>query len=114
MRLQANEEMEHAMKFFDYVHERGGRVELKAIAQPPAEWKSSLALFEQVLEHEQFVTASIHKLYEVALKENDYPTQGMLQWYIKEQVEEEKNAVEIVEKLKLIDAHGTAILNAGS
>ena len=110
MRLQSNEELSHAMKFFEYVHERGGRVELKAIAQPRSEWKSSLALFEQVLEHEQFVTASIYKLYEVSLKESDYPTQGMLQWFIKEQVEEEKNASEIVEKLKLIDAHGTAVL----
>ncbi|MFZ5809214.1 MAG: ferritin [Chloroflexota bacterium] len=110
LRLQANEELEHAMKFYDYVLERGGQVFLKAIDQPPSEWKSNLQVFEQVLEHEQKVTALINKLYEQALKENDYPSQIMLHWFITEQVEEEKNAAEIIENLKLIDAHGTAVL----
>jgi ferritin len=110
MRVQCQEEQEHAMKFFDYLHERGGTVKLQAIDQPPAEWKSALELFNQVLEHEQKVTASIHTLYELALKENDYATQIMLQWFITEQVEEEKNAAQIIGDLKLIDAHGTALL----
>jgi ferritin len=110
MRLQAQEEQGHAVKFFDYMHDRGGVVRLQAIDQPPAEWKSSLALFEQVLEHEQLVTGMIHRLYELAAKENDYATGIMLQWFITEQVEEEKNATQIIEDLKLIDAHGTAML----
>ena len=110
MRLQAQEEQGHAVKFFDYMHDRGGVVRLQAIDQPPAEWKSSLALFEQVLEHEQLVTGMIHRLYELAAKENDYATEIMLQWFITEQVEEEKNAAQIIDTLKLIDAHGTAVL----
>lgn len=110
MRLQAQEEQAHAVKFFDYVHDRGGVVKLQAIDQPPAEWKSSLAAFEQVLEHEQLVTGMIHRLYELAAKENDYATEVMLQWFITEQVEEEKNAAQIIDTLKLIDAHGTAVL----
>jgi len=110
MRLQAQEEQGHALKFFDYMHDRGGMVKLQAIDQPPAEWKSSLALFEQVLEHEQLVTGMIHRLYELAAKENDYATGIMLQWFITEQVEEEKNAAQIIDTLKLIDAHGTAVL----
>mgnify|MGYP005839444743 FL=1 len=102
MRLQSNEEVEHAMKFFDYVHDRGGRVTLGAIDQPPTEWKSPLAAFENAYEHEQKVTGMINNIYALALKENDYPTQVMLQWFIDEQVEEEKNASTIVEQLKLI------------
>ncbi|MCI0519137.1 MAG: ferritin [Chloroflexi bacterium] len=110
LRMQANEEMEHAMKFYDFLLERGGEVSLKAIDQPPASWKSSLAAFEEVYAHEQKVTALINGLYETALAQKDYPAQVMLQWFISEQVEEEKNASEIVEQLKLIDAHGTAVL----
>lgn len=110
LRVQAREELGHAMKFYDYLFERGGQVVLKTIEQPPSEWKSNLEAFEQVLEHEQKVTAMINKLYEQALKENDYPSQIMLQWFINEQVEEEKNATQIIENLKLIDAHGTAVL----
>jgi len=110
MRLQADEELAHAMKFFDYLIERGGSVTLKAIDAPIKEWKTSLACFEQVLAHEQKVTASINSLYDLAQKERDFPTQIMLQWFITEQVEEEKNTIEIVESLKLIDARGTAVL----
>jgi ferritin len=110
MRVQAKEEQEHAMKFFDYINDQGGHVLLKAIDQPPTAWKSSLELFQQVLEHEQKVTGLINKLYELAVKENDYATQVMLQWFITEQVEEEKNASQVIEQLKLIDAHGTAVL----
>ena len=110
MRLQAQEEQGHALKFFDYMYDRGGVVKLQAIDQPPAEWKSSLALFEQVLEHEQLVTGMIHRLYELAAKENDYAAEIMLQWFVTEQVEEEKNAAQIIDTLRLIDAHGTAVL----
>jgi ferritin len=110
LRVQFQEEQVHALKFYDYVLERGGHIALQAIPQPPAEWKTNLEAFQQVLEHEQHVTALIYKLYETALSEKDYAAQIMLQWFINEQVEEEKNATEIVEQLKLIDAHGTAVL----
>jgi ferritin len=110
MKVQATEEQEHAMKFFNYVFERGGRVTLKAIDQPPFEWKSPLEVFEQALGHEQKVTGMINSLYALALKENDYASQVMLQWFINEQVEEELNATTIIEQLKRIDAHETAVL----
>ena len=110
MRVQETEEREHAMKFFDFIVERGGRVMLKAIEAPKTEWKSTLELAEEVAAHEAVVTASIHALYELALKEKDYSAQIMLQWFITEQVEEERNAAEIVSNLKLIEDRGTAIL----
>lgn len=110
MRMQSNEEVEHAMKFFDYVNDRGGRVTLKGIDQPQSEWSSPLVAFEQVLEHEQKVTGMINNLYAIALKENDYPTQVLLHWYINEQVEEEKNATTIVEQLRMIGDHPNALL----
>ena len=110
MRIQYEEELSHALRLFDHTNERGGRVNLLAIPQPTADWKSTLEVFTQVLEHEQHVTALIHKLYETALSEKDYPAQVMLQWFINEQVEEEKNATEVLEHLKLIDARGTAVL----
>jgi ferritin len=110
MYVQAKEEQGHAMKFFDYVIDRGSRVRLQALEQPEQEWKSPLALFESVLEHEKMVTDRIHALYALAVKENDYATQVQLQWFITEQVEEEKNATQIIDQLKMIEARGTAIL----
>jgi ferritin len=110
MRLQGQEEVEHAMKFLDFVNERGGRVVLHAIDQPPVEFGLPLAVFEQTLEHERKVTALINRLYELALKENDYPTQVMLHWFIDEQVEEEANASRIVETLKMIGDKAHALL----
>ena len=110
MRVQETEEREHAMKFYDFIVERGGRVMLKAIEAPKTEWKSTLELAEEVAAHEAMITASIHALYELALKEKDYSAQIMLQWFITEQVEEERNAAEIVSNLKLIEDRGTAVL----
>lgn len=110
MRLQAAEEQEHALKFFDYVHDRGSRVTLKAIDQPPMDWDSPLAVFEDTLEHERKVTGLINKLYELALEGNDYPAQAMLQWFIEEQVEEEKNAEQIVATLKMVGEKGQALV----
>ncbi len=100
MRVQSQEEYSHAMKIYDYILERGGKVELGTIEQPKSDFKDPVKMFSAVLEHEQKVSASIQKLYETALKENDYPTQIMLQWFITEQVEEEKSAGEIVETMK--------------
>ena len=110
-RMQAAEENEHAMKFYDYVNDRGGRVVLQAIAQPPVEFGTPLEIFTAILEHEQKVTAGIHKLYEIALKANDYPTQVMLHWFINEQVEEEKNATDIVEQLRMMENHQGNIIH---
>ena len=110
MRVQADEETKHGMKFYQHLVDRGGRVLLKGIAAPRTDWKSNLDVFKEAQSHEAAVTASINNLYELALKEKDYPAQVLLQWYITEQVEEEKNAAEIVQQLELIDAHGTAVL----
>jgi ferritin len=110
MHEQFEEETAHALKFFDYIVDRGGRVTLKAIDAPELEWKSPLAMFEQVLKHEQFVTSLIHNLYALAVKENDYPSQVLLQWYIGEQVEEEKHATYIVDTLKTVGEKGQALV----
>ena len=110
MHVQSGEEREHAMKFYEHLVDRGGRVLLKAIEAPATEWKSNLELFKEVQAHEAKVTRSIYDLYEQALKEKDYAAQVLLQWFITEQVEEEKNAAEVVQQLELIDAHGTAVL----
>jgi ferritin len=90
------------MKFFHYVYERGGKVVLEAIAKPPADYKTPIDVMKKVLEHEKKVTGTIEALYELSLKEKDYATQVMLHWFIKEQVEEEKNASDIIEMLKSI------------
>jgi ferritin len=110
MRVQAEEEREHGMKFFDFIQERGGRVLLKGIDAPKTDWSPSLEVAQEVAQHEAKVTASIYALYELALQEKDYPSQVMLQWFINEQVEEEKNAAEIVATLQLIEDRGTAVL----
>jgi ferritin len=110
MYVQAEEERGHGMKLFEHLLERSGKVELKPIAGPQTTWNTSLEVFKHVQEHEAAVTASINTLYELALKEKDYPFQVELQWFISEQVEEEKNAAEIVQQLELIDAKGTAVL----
>jgi len=105
LREQAEEELEHALKFYDYIVERGGRVILEAIQQPPIEYDSLLAVAEETYAHEQKVTSLIHALYEVALAEKDYASQNFLQWYIKEQIEEEDHARTIVDQFKMIGDH---------
>ena len=110
LRVQFAEEQAHALKFFDFVVERGGQVDLKAIARPSAKWDSPLAAFKQVLEHEQHVTGLIYNLCNVANDEKDFASQVLLQWYVTEQVEEEKNASQIVADLERIEAHETAVL----
>ncbi len=110
-RLQADEEKEHAMRIFDFVNARGGHVILESIEKPPAEWGTPLEIFEEILNHEKKVTQSIHDLYSLAIKENDYAAQVMLQWFIDEQVEEEANAALMVEQLKMVADHQGAILH---
>ena len=102
MKAQSREETEHGMKFFHYVYERGGKVTLDAIAKPATDYKTPIDVMKKVLEHEKKVTGTIEALYELALKEKDYAAQVMLHWFIKEQVEEEKNASDIIEMLKTI------------
>jgi len=108
-KVQAKEEQGHGMKFYDFINDRGGRVLLKAIDQPETEFKNVLDMFEKTLEHEKLVTSMINNLYEVALKEKDYPAQIMLHWFIDEQVEEEKNATEIIAILKMIGEKGQGL-----
>lgn len=110
MEVQSEEERKHAMKFYNYINDRSGSVELQAIAQPPSEFQSPLDVFEQALQHEQRVTGLIHTIYALALKENDYPTQAMLHWFINEQVEEEKTAQQIIERLKMTAGESSALL----
>ena len=109
MKKQAAEEQEHAMKFFDFINERGGRVTLQAIDQPAAEFGAPVEVFTAVLEHEQLVTSLIHGLYKLAIEEQDYASQSFLKWFIDEQVEEEANASLILETLKKIGDKGHAI-----
>lgn len=101
MEMQAKEELEHGMKFYSFLIEIGEQVELKAIDQPPTTFGTPKEVFEKVLEHEKFVTGRIHMLYDLALTEKDYATTVFLQWFVKEQVEEESNATQILESLKL-------------
>jgi ferritin len=110
MRVQAQEEVGHAMKFYEFIYERGGRVVLQAIDQPPVEFQSPLNVFEQTLEHEKKVTAMIHDLYALAVQEKDYASQAFLQWFVTEQVEEEDSATQILETLKMIGDKGHALL----
>ena len=103
MCVQSQEEMTHAKKICEFINERGGRVTLDVIAKPPAEWKSALAVFEAGYKHEQKVTGLINGLVELAEKEKDHATAIFLQWFVTEQVEEEKNASDIVAKLKMLE-----------
>lgn len=109
MRVQAQEELEHAMKFFDHIHDRGGRVTLQAIDQPPTQFNGLLDVFEKTLEHERKVTSLINDLYALAVQEKDYASQTFLQWFVDEQVEEEKNAELIVQQVKMIGEHRSAL-----
>lgn len=102
MDRQAEEEMAHARKIYDFVNERGGRVILDGIEKPKNEWNSNLEVFEDSLAHEQKVTALINDLVSLAAEEKDYATHSFLQWFVDEQVEEEDSVGEIVDKLKLV------------
>ena len=109
MKVQAQEEMSHAMKFFHFLEEMEGRVSLRTIQEPEKKWQSPLAAFTAVRQHEQHISGCINDLYRLAMAENCYPMQIMLQWFIKEQVEEEKNATGILDQLKLVGDSGTPL-----
>lgn len=110
MRQQVQEELFHVMKMYHYLVERGGKVVLGAIAQPPHTWESPLAVFQAVLDHEKKVTGLINTLTDLAIKESDHATINFLQWFIAEQVEEEAAAGAVVAKLKLAGNDTSALL----
>ncbi|KXS44984.1 MAG: ferritin [Methanolobus sp. T82-4] len=107
--VQYQEEMTHAMKIYDYLNEQGEKVILEAIEKPPSEFGTVLEMFEATLEHEQFITRSIHELVDLANEEKDYATQIFLQWFVTEQIEEEGNDNEIIAKLKLVGNEGNGL-----
>ncbi len=109
LRVQYQEETAHALKFFDYILERGGLVKLENIDAPPSGWKDLIEIFEQVLHHEKHVTSLINNLVHIAIEEKDYATQNMLQWFVNEQVEEEASATEILEQLRLFEGKGAPL-----
>jgi len=102
MKIQANEETKHAMKIYEHLSERGGKIILQQIDAPPSEWKSVKEMFSEAYQHEQKVTESINKIVELARTEKDNATEVFLQWFVNEQVEEEASTYEITQKLQLI------------
>lgn len=110
MRFQSMEEAKHAMKFFEYIEDRNGAVILEVIEQPKTPWKNVLAVFEAARAHEAKVSLGIHKLITLATAEKDYASQAMLQWFITEQVEEEKTSSQIVETLRIIGDSASGLL----
>jgi len=110
MAKQAKEELGHAMKFFEFIHERSGRVTLESLAKPDSEWASPQAAFEAALAHERHITSCIHKLVDLAQGERDHATANFLQWFVKEQVEEEATAEGIVNRFKMAAGHPAAMM----
>ncbi|MDW7731995.1 MAG: ferritin [Methanolobus sp.] len=107
--VQYHEEMAHAMKIYDYLNGQGEKVILEAIEKPPSGFGTMLEMFEATLEHEQFITGSIHGLVDLANEEKDYATQIFLQWFVTEQIEEEGNDNEIIAKLKMVGDEGNGL-----
>jgi ferritin len=109
MRVQAKEELMHAMKFYDYINERGGRIVLKPVEGPPTEWKSPLDAFEHTFRHEQMVTELINGLVDLAIAEKDHATNNFLQWFVSEQVEEEASAGDALQKVKRVGENTSSL-----
>jgi ferritin len=109
MRHHSDEEMVHAMKIYDFINERRGRVNLLMIAQPKTEWDASLAAFEDALAHEKHVTQLINDLVDLSIKESDHATNSFLQWFVDEQVEEEAVVDAVIEDLKRVGDFGPGL-----
>jgi len=109
MRVQYQEERAHAEKFYDYVIARGGRIEIRPIAEVPNEWKDVVDVYEATLTHEKSVTERINGLVSVAMEEKDFASQNFLQWFVNEQVEEEANVHQILDTLRLVQAEGNGL-----
>jgi ferritin len=107
--VQYHEEMVHAMKFYEYLQDQGNSVALGAIEKPEGTFTTALNLYEAALAHERFITASINELMDLALQEKDHATKTFLEWYVTEQVEEEKNANDIIQTLKMIGDNTAAL-----
>ena len=112
--VQAQEEHFHAMKMFNFVHDKGGRVILKSLKEPKSEYTSVVNVIEESLKHERYVTKSINELMDVAIKENDHSVKSFLEWYVDEQVEEEATISRLLAKLKLIKGEGFGLLTLDS
>ncbi len=112
MKAQAQEELAHALRFFNHIEERGGRIELQAIDKPQIEWTSPLAAYEAALAHEEFITGRINELVKVSREENDNAAGIMLQWFVSEQVEEEASVSKVIDMLKLVSDSGHGLLMA--
>lgn len=110
MLVQAEEEQDHAMRFFKYITERGGRVTLKTIEVDQTEFGTLIELFTKVLEHEQKVTSLINNLMDIAITNKDHASKSFLQWFVDEQVEEEASVEEMINNLKLINGEGQGLL----
>lgn len=110
MKIQYEEEMSHAMKFFNYINERGGRVTLEPIKAVKSEWKDEIEVFEDTLNHEKKVSSLINNLVDIAIEEKDHATNNMLQWYVAEQVEEEATVDEILQQLRMLEGHKHGLL----
>ena len=109
MQMQAQAEYQHAMKIFDYMVDRGARVELFEVKAPPKEWDSPLDVFKASLAHEQYMTENINKLTDLAITERDHATSNLMQWYVAEQVEEEAQVEDIVKKLEMMGGDGPGL-----
>ena len=108
--VQAQEEHFHAMKLFNYIIDRGGIVQLKALDAPKTDFKSFIEVFDEQLKHEQYVTKSINNLADMAIKESDHAMLSFLKWYIDEQVEEEATASKILNRVKMVDGKGEGLM----
>jgi ferritin len=109
MRIQAGEERMHAMKFYQYILDRSGKVVLAQIDAPKTSWSSPLEVFEEAYAHELKVTGLINNLVNIAIAEKDHAAHQFLEWFVNEQVEEESNSSTIVDRLKLVGDNGVAI-----
>ena len=112
MKAQAQEEFGHALRFFNHINDRGGRIELQALDKPQTEWESPIAAFKAALEHEVFITGKINDLAKLADEENDRAAGIMLQWFVTEQVEEEDSVSTVIDMLELVGDSGHGILMA--
>lgn len=109
MKVQYQEELSHALKFFDFINERNGRVTLTPIAGVATDFDGVIDVFEKTLAHEQMVTAMIDNIVDIAVEASDHATQSFLRWFIDEQVEEEANVNELLDNLKLINGQGNGV-----
>jgi len=106
MRIQFQEEQAHAMLLYDFLQERGGTVVLETINKPPVEWNGIIDMFENVLKHEQMITGLINDLVDMGISEKDHATVNFLQWFVEEQVEEEANATDVLDQIKMTEGKG--------